>query len=359
MQILKQIEALRKQVLPPPIPWVGIRNISDYSPFGVLLPEMTVEGAFYRSGFQGQEHDDEVKGEGNSVNYSYRMHDPRVGRFFVVDPLADQRAWMSPYNFVQNNPIMRIDPDGRLDDWVGCTNEDGTISYHWDENITSEAQAKDLGYDAYKDAGSLITGSLGGGPTGRIFLGTNEAHYLIPQGTSKSATTQLPNPFISNWYNNGSKANAVFGALTSAGGLSNAYLKLTPYFYNNAAAWTPGYKSTPSSVSKTAGILGKVSFFGGVLMDGIGVMNYYTEGADSPNAVHPAKAIVNTGFGYMGLDLNPLAAILYFGVDNFYPGGWTGNAEHEGAIKKMSGLTERNRAIVPNFNLHRDMPGGF
>jgi hypothetical protein len=38
-----------------PSPWVVIRNISDYSPFGVLLAERTVEGAFYQIGFHGQE----------------------------------------------------------------------------------------------------------------------------------------------------------------------------------------------------------------------------------------------------------------------------------------------------------------
>jgi RHS repeat-associated protein len=42
----------------------------------------------YRYGFQGQEKDNELKGDGNSLNYTFRMHDPRVGRFFAVDPLA-------------------------------------------------------------------------------------------------------------------------------------------------------------------------------------------------------------------------------------------------------------------------------
>lgn len=32
-----------------------------------------------------------------------------------VDPMAHLRQWVSPYNFVQNNPIMRTDPTGALD----------------------------------------------------------------------------------------------------------------------------------------------------------------------------------------------------------------------------------------------------
>jgi RHS repeat-associated protein len=70
-----------------------------------LLKERTVEGEFFRRGFQGQEHDDEVKGEGNSVNFKYRMHDPRVGRFFAVDPLTYKYPHNSPYAFSENRVI--------------------------------------------------------------------------------------------------------------------------------------------------------------------------------------------------------------------------------------------------------------
>ena len=41
-----------------------------------------------------------------------------------VDAMADQRPSMTPYNFVSNNPIMRIDPDGNLD-W-DIDNDDDT-----------------------------------------------------------------------------------------------------------------------------------------------------------------------------------------------------------------------------------------
>ncbi len=92
---------------------VCMQSASDYSPFGVLLDGRSMQKMGYRYSFQGQEHDDEVKGEGNSVNYKYRMHDPRVGRIISVDPLAAKFAGWSPYAFCMNNPIMLIDPDGQ------------------------------------------------------------------------------------------------------------------------------------------------------------------------------------------------------------------------------------------------------
>ncbi len=66
----------------------------------------------YRYGFQGQEKDDEVKGEGNSLNFNNRMHDPRVGRFFAIDPLYREFPYYSPYQFAGNNPIYALEFEG-------------------------------------------------------------------------------------------------------------------------------------------------------------------------------------------------------------------------------------------------------
>ena len=38
-----------------------------------------------------------------------------VQRFLSVDPLAEKNPDKTPYHFVSNNPINRIDPDGRDD----------------------------------------------------------------------------------------------------------------------------------------------------------------------------------------------------------------------------------------------------
>ena len=56
--------------------------------------------------------DDEVKGEGNSLNYKFRMHDPRVGRFLSIDPLAKSYPWNSSYAFSENRVIDGIDLEG-------------------------------------------------------------------------------------------------------------------------------------------------------------------------------------------------------------------------------------------------------
>ncbi|MCF8374272.1 MAG: hypothetical protein K9H64_21805 [Bacteroidales bacterium] len=66
----------------------------------------------YRFGFQGQEKDDEIKGSGNSINYKYRMHDPRIGRFFAVDPLTKKYPMYSPYHFSSNQPIHANELEG-------------------------------------------------------------------------------------------------------------------------------------------------------------------------------------------------------------------------------------------------------
>ena len=78
----------------------------------MLQPGRHANTAGYRYGFQGQEMDDEIKGEGNSLNYTFRMHDPRVGRFFAVDPLAVDYPWNSPYAFSENRVVDRIELEG-------------------------------------------------------------------------------------------------------------------------------------------------------------------------------------------------------------------------------------------------------
>ena len=46
-------------------------------------------------------------------DYGARFYDPALGRFMVQDALAEKYLDYSPYVYVGNNPIMRIDPNGK------------------------------------------------------------------------------------------------------------------------------------------------------------------------------------------------------------------------------------------------------
>lgn len=84
------------------------------------MSERSISSDGYRYGFQGQEMDNEFKGSGNSVNYKYRMHslsrfgigNPRIGKFFAVDPLASKYPWNSTYAFSENRVIDGIELEG-------------------------------------------------------------------------------------------------------------------------------------------------------------------------------------------------------------------------------------------------------
>jgi RHS repeat-associated protein len=78
----------------------------------MLVPNRHGSSTAYRYGFQGQEKDDELKGEGNSLNYTFRMFDPRVGRFLSLDPLAKEYPHNSPFSFAENSVIAYVELEG-------------------------------------------------------------------------------------------------------------------------------------------------------------------------------------------------------------------------------------------------------
>ena len=85
--------------------------------FGDVLEKTGIaekkRGNAYTFGFNGKENDNEVKGEGNSLDFGARMYDPRLGRWMSVDPLEKLYASFSTYNFAVNSPILAVDNDGR------------------------------------------------------------------------------------------------------------------------------------------------------------------------------------------------------------------------------------------------------
>ncbi len=59
--------------------------------------------------FNGKEYDEET----GRYYYGARYYDPRISLWIGVDPHAERYPSWTPYNYVYNNPINGIDPDGR------------------------------------------------------------------------------------------------------------------------------------------------------------------------------------------------------------------------------------------------------
>ena len=89
----------------------NIVTFSDYYPFGMVMPERN-GGENYRYSFNGKEGDDEVKGNGNHLDFGARCYDSRLGRFLSLDAYESKYPSISPYVFAGNMPIVANDPSG-------------------------------------------------------------------------------------------------------------------------------------------------------------------------------------------------------------------------------------------------------
>ena len=90
----------------------NLLSYNNYYPFGMLQKSRSHSSGEYRFGFQGQEQDNELKGTGNMINYKYRVHDPRLGRFLSIDPLTKDYPWNSPYAFSENRVVDGVELEG-------------------------------------------------------------------------------------------------------------------------------------------------------------------------------------------------------------------------------------------------------
>ncbi|MBS1736096.1 MAG: hypothetical protein JSS98_05750 [Bacteroidetes bacterium] len=110
----------------------------------------------YRYGFNGKENDNEVKGENNTLAFENRIYDSRLGRWYSIDPLQRKYAGLSPYNFVENNPLVYVDKNGK-DKWLNIivtdqrTGKTTRLSILIDHDIKSEINRVYNPGDSYTD----------------------------------------------------------------------------------------------------------------------------------------------------------------------------------------------------------------
>ncbi|WP_317044588.1 RHS repeat domain-containing protein [Chryseobacterium indologenes] len=137
---------------------VEIIEESNYYAFGLKHEgyNTSVGNAAYQYKYNGKELQ-----ETGMYDYGARFYMPDIGRWGVIDPLAEKNRRFSPYNYAINNPIRFIDPDGRSEsDWI---RKDGKWQY--DANVTTVEQAQKIkGVDGFAENGTVFANvSVDGG----------------------------------------------------------------------------------------------------------------------------------------------------------------------------------------------------
>ncbi|WP_131329497.1 RHS repeat domain-containing protein [Chryseobacterium piperi] len=217
---------------------------NNYYPFGLKHERYNNVGG--NSAYQYKYSGKELQTETGMYDYGARFYMADIGRWGVVDPLAEKMTSWSPYTFSFNNPLRYMDPDGRAPyDWVK-----DSWGWHWRSDITSKRQAMTAGYSDYSNGrtNNIYTTYLGSNGSGigrsqEVVLGLNR-NYTI-DGISKIAPDTAPVNM---------KPVNDFGKFMAGFTAFPLYLEALPVLFSTEAIFTKATISLTSQAASTGDV---------------------------------------------------------------------------------------------------------
>ena len=179
-----------------------VEERNDYYPFGGLMASSSVSTQPYK--YNGKELD--RKGGLDWYDYGARHYDATLGRWHVVDLMAEKYYGVSPYSYCLNNPILLIDPNGMWPTWGGIKKSlnktldtsmsfaNGAVRAVADNMLLGSTSLRETGiyssasaYNAGQDIGDVVSLFIGGA---EVLTGAGEVTAGV-LGTPETAGASL------------------------------------------------------------------------------------------------------------------------------------------------------------------------